>query len=147
MRHLGAVIVRLASDATEVAEAIDLRRRVFSSEQGIRRAADEDGRDHRALHVIAFEDGALVGTCRMIVSGDVAMLGRLAVERDDRRRGVGRAVLAEAERCALDAGAGRIALHSQLPALEFYEKSGYSAYGEVFVEEGIEHVAMEKQLA
>jgi predicted GNAT family N-acyltransferase len=141
------VIVRLASDATEVAEALELRRRVFTGEQGIRREADEDGRDHRALHVIAFENGALVGTCRMIITDGVAMLGRLAVEREDRRRGVGRAVLDEAERSALAAGAMRIALHSQVPVREFYEKSGYSAYGEIFVEEGIAHVAMEKQLA
>jgi predicted GNAT family N-acyltransferase len=141
------VIVRLATDGTEVAEALELRRRVFSEEQGIRREADEDGRDHRALHVIAFEDGALLGTCRMIVSGDVAMLGRLAVGRPDRRRGVGRAVLAAAERSARDAGARRMALHAQLPVRTFYEKSGYSAYGEVFEEEGIDHVAMEKQLA
>lgn len=147
MRHLGRVIVRVASDGTEVAEALELRRRVFSGEQGIRREADEDGRDHRALHIIAFEDGALVGTCRMIVVGDVAMLGRLAVEQEDRRRGVGRAVLEEAERSALEAGASRIALHSQIPVREFYEKSGYLAYGDVFVEEGIEHVAMEKDLA
>ena len=141
------MIVRLASDATEVAEALELRRRVFFSEQGIRREADEDGRDHSALHVIAFENGALVGTCRMIVTDGVAMLGRLAVQREDRRRGVGRAVLEEAERSAVAAGADRMALHSQMPVREFYEKSGYSAYGQVFVEEGIEHVAMEKRLA
>lgn len=141
------MIVRTTDDGTEIAEALALRERVFTEEQGIRPEADQDGRDNQATHVIAFADGALVGTCRIVVVGDVAMLGRLAVERDDRRRGVGRAVLEEAERAAAAAGARRVALHAQIPVLEFYEQAGYTTYGEVFEEEGIEHVAMEKRLA
>ncbi len=141
------MIVRLARDGDEVAEALALRERVFTYEQGIRREADQDGRDDEATHVIAFTDGALVGTCRIVVVGEVAMLGRLAVEREDRRRGIGRAVLEEAERAALAVGARRVALHAQILVRDFYEQEGYSAYGEVFEEEGIEHVAMEKRLA
>lgn len=139
--------VRLAHDGAEVAEALELRRRVFWEEQGIRPQADRDGRDHRALHLIAYDDGSLVGTCRIIVAGEVAMLGRLAVDHRRRRRRIGRAVLEAAERSALDAGARRVTLHAQVPVLEFYEKSGYSTCGDVFVEEGIEHVSMEKRLA
>ena len=139
--------VRLARDDAEVAEARELRRRVFWEEQGIRPQADRDGRDHRALHLVARDDGALVGTCRIIVAGEVAMLGRLAVDQRGRGRGVGRAVLEAAERAAGEVGARRMTLHAQLPVLGFYEKSGYSTCGDVFVEEGIEHVSMEKRLA
>lgn len=141
------MVVREAQSREELVEALELRRRVFSEEQGIRPEADQDGRDGDALHVIAFEDGALVATCRLVMVGEVAMLGRLAVARSDRRHGVGRAVLEAAEQAALAAGARRVALHAQLPVRGFYERSGYSAYGEVFEEEGIGHVAMEKRLA
>jgi predicted GNAT family N-acyltransferase len=141
------VVVRLARDRAEIREALTLRERVFSGEQGIRPEADRDGRDDEALHVIAREDDTLVGTCRLIVSGEVALLGRLAVESSGRRRGIGKAVLEAAERSARAAGAKRIALHAQLPVRDFYERSGYSAYGDEFEEEGIEHVAMEKRLA
>lgn len=141
------MIVRLARDREEIDEALALRARVFTEEQGIRPDADRDGRDDQALHVIAFDDGTLVGTCRLVLVGDVAMLGRLAVERSGRRRGVGRAVLEAAERSARAAGARRVALHAQLPVRDFYERSGYSPYGDVFEEEGIDHVAMEKPLA
>ena len=141
------MVVRLARDRGEVLEALDLRQRVFSEEQGIRPEADRDGRDDDALHVVAREDDALVGTCRLIVSGEVALLGRLAVEPSGRGRGIGRAVLEAAERSARAAGAKRIALHAQLPVRDFYERSGYSAYGDEFEEEGIAHVAMEKRLA
>jgi predicted GNAT family N-acyltransferase len=141
------VVVREAQSREELAEALELRRRVFSEEQGIRPEADQDGRDGDALHVIAFHDGALVATCRLVMVGEVAMLGRLAVERSDRRHGVGRAVLDAAEHAALSAGARRVALHAQVPVQAFYERSGYSPCGEVFEEEGIDHVAMEKRLA
>jgi predicted GNAT family N-acyltransferase len=141
------VVIREARSPDELFEALELRRRVFHDEQGIRPEADQDGRDGDAVHVIAVEDGALVGTCRLVMVGEVAMLGRLAVERSDRRSGVGRAVLEAAERAARAAGARRVALHAQLPVRHFYERSGYSTYGEIFEEEGIDHVAMEKRLA
>jgi predicted GNAT family N-acyltransferase len=139
--------IRLARDQEEVQRALELRARVFTGEQGIRAEADRDGRDGKALHVIASSNGALLGTCRLVVAGQVAMLGRLAVERAERGSGVGRAVLAEAERAAADAGATRVVLHAQIPVKGFYERSGYTPYGEEFVEEGIRHVAMEKRLA
>lgn len=141
------MIVRLARDQDEVDEALSLRRRVFTDEQGIRSDADQDGRDGDAIHVIAFEDGALIGTCRLVVVGEVAMLGRLAVEPSLRRRGVGRAVLEAAEGSARAAGALRVALHAQVPVRDFYEHGGYRPYGEEFEEEGIGHVAMEKRVA
>ena len=140
-------MVREARSRDELIEALDLRRRVFSVEQGIRPEADQDGRDRDALHLIAVDHRTLVGTCRLVLVGEVAMLGRLAVEREGRRSGVGRAVLEGAERSARALGARRVALHAQLPVRGFYERSGYSPYGEVFEEEGIAHVAMEKRLA
>ena len=139
--------VRLARDEFEVAAALDLRRRVFAVEQGIRPEADRDGRDGEAIHLVAVEEGAVVGTCRLVVTGGVAMLGRLAVEPSGRRRGVGRAVLEAAEGTARTEGARRVALHAQMPVLAFYEESGYSRNGEVFEDEGIDHVSMEKWLA
>ena len=51
------------------------------------------------------------------------------------------------ERAALAAGSHRIALHAQLPARSLYERDGYRQSGKPFVEEGIDHVAMEKRIA
>ena len=139
--------MRLARGAGEIEEALELRQRVFSVEQGVDPEADQDGRDPEALHLIAFADGTLCGTCRLLMEGQVARLGRMAVDSGCRRRGVGRAVLETAERMARRAGAERVRLHAQARASDFYARSGYSPYGEPFVEEGIAHVAMEKPLA
>ena len=127
--------------------ALRLRERVFAGEQGVRPEADRDGHDLEATHVVAVEGSKVIGTCRLVFRGEVARLGRMVVESDLRGRGVGAAILREAERAALAAGSHRIALHAQLPARSLYERDGYRQSGKPFVEEGIDHVAMEKRIA
>jgi len=141
------VEVRPARTPDEVAQALRLRRRVFADEQGVPVAADRDGRDPEALHVVAVEEGRVIATCRLVFDPGVARLGRLAVDAPRRGAGVGGAVLREAERLAREAGAARIALHAQTYASELYARAGFVERGDRFMEEGIEHVAMEKRLA
>jgi predicted GNAT family N-acyltransferase len=138
--------VREAQTEAELDAALALREQVFCGEQGVTPAADRDGRDGEATHVVAVEDGRVIGTCRLLLRGGVARLGRLAVERDQRGRGIGAAILREADRLARALGAERIALHAQTYARALYVNDGYAECGDVFVEEGIEHVAMEKPL-
>ena len=127
--------------------ALALRSQVFCEEQGVSFEADQDGRDPEATHIVAVDGGAVIGTCRLLFRGEVARLGRLVVERERRGDGVAAAILREADRVAVDAGAESIALHAQTYAQSLYESAGYEEYGPTFVEEGIEHVAMEKRLA
>lgn len=141
------MIVRLAQGAEELGQALELRHRVFHGEQGVPPEADQDGRDPEALHVVALADGAVRGTCRLLIEGDAAKLGRMVVAASVRGRGVGRAVLLAAERRAQAGGARRVELHAQLSARDFYARQGYVERGEPFVEEGIDHVTMEKPLA
>jgi predicted GNAT family N-acyltransferase len=109
-------------------------------------AADRDGRDPEALHLVAVEEGQVVGTCRLLFRGHVARLGRLAVEPEWRGRGIAATILAEADRIAREQRAEAISLHAQTYALRLYRDAGYAERGPRFVEEGIEHVAMEKAL-
>jgi predicted GNAT family N-acyltransferase len=119
---------------------------VFIEEQGVSVAADRDGRDPEAIHLVAVESGAVIGTCRLLMRGRIARLGRLAVEPDRRGEGVAAALLFEADRVAREHGAASVALHAQTYAKQLYVQAGYETSGPEFVEEGIEHVAMEKRL-
>ncbi len=139
--------VRQAVTDEELAAALALRERVFCGEQGVSLEADQDGRDAEATHIVALEDRVVIGTCRLLFRGQVARLGRLVVERQHRTGGVAAAILREADRVADEAGAESIALHAQTYAQPLYERAGYAEHGPRFVEEGIEHVAMEKRLA
>jgi predicted GNAT family N-acyltransferase len=138
--------VRAARDESDVAAALKLREEVFCGEQGVSLADELDGRDAEALHIVAVDDGAVVGTCRLLVEGATVKLGRMAVARASRGRGLAQALLAAADARARDLGATRIALAAQLDARALYERDGYVSYGDVFLDAGIEHVMMEKPL-
>jgi predicted GNAT family N-acyltransferase len=119
---------------------------VFSGEQGVSLAADRDGRDSESTHLVAVEGERVIGTCRLLFRGNVARLGRLAVDPDRRGEGIAAALLTLADRVALDQGADTISLHAQTYARRLYLDAGYEERGPEFVEEGIEHVAMGKRL-
>lgn len=139
--------VRPARDPTEVWAALALRRAVFCDEQGVSIEEELDGRDDGALHLVAVEGGEVVGTCRLLRDGRDVTLGRMAVARAARGRGLGRALLDEAERRAGELGGDGIVLAAQVGARGLYERAGYEARGDVFLDAGIEHVTMAKALA
>jgi predicted GNAT family N-acyltransferase len=139
--------VRVAANSSEVDEALELRRRVFVGQQGVTLDADRDGLDRTALHLVAVDGSHVVGTCRLVFDGPLARLGRMAVEDDYRGRGLGAAILAEAEQQARAAGSERIRLHAQIAARSLYERGGFVVQGHEFMEEGIPHLTMEKPLA
>jgi len=141
------VVVREARDREETDAALELRRRVFCEEQGVTPEADRDGRDGEAIHLVAVEGPVVIGTCRLLIDGDRARLGRMAVEAERRGRGIGAALLDAAERASLRAGARHVTLHAQAGAERLYARGGYEPRGERLLEEGIEHVRMEKCLS
>jgi predicted GNAT family N-acyltransferase len=138
--------VRAARDEREVEAALALREEVFCGEQGVSLADERDGRDGEAVHLVAVEDAAVLGTCRLLLEATTVKLGRMAVARAARGRGLGRALLDEADVQSRALGAERIALAAQLTAQAMYERAGYEPYGDVFLDAGIEHVMMEKAL-
>jgi predicted GNAT family N-acyltransferase len=142
-----SVDVRRAVAPGELDAALELRHRVFCVEQGVPKHEEVDGRDGEAVHLVAVRDERVVGTCRLLISGRVVQFSRLAVDPAARREGIATRLLAEADREARAGGAQRIVLHAQTYALPLYTNAGYEARGRVFVEAGIEHVAMEKRVA
>ncbi|MDX6698913.1 MAG: hypothetical protein QOE65_2310 [Solirubrobacteraceae bacterium] len=139
--------IRPVRTARERDAALALRHRVFCEEQGVEPGLDRDGRDDDALHLVALRDGEVIGTCRLVFDGPTAKLGRMAVERAQRGRGVGARVLAEGIAQARRGGSARVALHAQTSAVSFYARAGFVARGEPFEQAGIEHVGMDLSLA
>src|SRR3954464_14933504 len=148
--------VRPARDADEVRAAFALRHEVFVVEQGVPLEEELDEHDETdALHLVAVdEDGRVVAPGRLVAEGDTVKLGRVAVAASARRRGIASRLLAEGEARAPALGARRIALAPprgapapQPDALPLYERAGYMPYGKRFLDAGIEHQMMEKQLA
>lgn len=124
-----------------------IREEVFVKEQGFNEEFDTV--DLYAYHFVAYDEkGIPLGTCRIFTEKDpnVYYLGRLAVMKNARTNGVGRSLLKSAEQKALELRAVELQLHSQCRAQIFYEKCGYTAYGEIELDEGCPHIWMKKVL-
>ena len=110
--------------------------------RGVRRGAGRPARpgDRRArrrgLHLVAVVDGAIVGTCRVLLAGDQAKLGRMVVARDARGRGIGAALLAEAERARAWHGLHTDRARRPDLAMGLYERAGYTTHGDIFLDAG-----------
>ncbi|HUA11116.1 MAG TPA: GNAT family N-acetyltransferase [Solirubrobacteraceae bacterium] len=122
--------------------ALALREQVFCGEQGVPPDEEMDGLDEQARHVVAIDDGRVVGTLRLLVRGEVAKIGRVAVEPRWRRRGIGQAMMDLGVQGAREAGCARAILASQTYATELYEKAGFIVDSDVFYEAGLPHVWM-----
>jgi predicted GNAT family N-acyltransferase len=125
---------------THQAEIMTIRTRVFIEEQGVPVNIEKDGLDPQCRLVLAI-DGvqAPIGTARLLPTGQI---GRMAVLKPWRSRGVGSALLTEIMAVAREIGMESVFLHGQMQALPFYEKHGFSAEGPVFEEAGIPHREM-----
>lgn len=119
-----------------------IRREVFMEEQAVPEALERDGLDDDALHLLATtDDNTPIGTARLLPDGHI---GRVAVVKPWRGRGVGRALMVEILRQAERMGHGEVELAAQIQALPFYEGLGFTAFGEVFMDAGIPHRNMKR---
>lgn len=118
---------------------------VFEIEQGVPRTIERDGLDPDCTHVLALDKGHVpIGTARLMPSGKI---GRMAVVKEWRGKGVGGDMLAALIKAAKQNRMKVLKLHSQKAAIGFYSKFGFKAKGPEFIEADIVHVKMELPLS
>ena len=124
-----------------------LRRTVFIEEQNVPEADEVDGRDAGAVHLLATVDGRPVGTARLLVSGDSGKIGRVCVLAEMRGKGIGALLIEAAVReFAANPAIGKVKLSAQINALPFYERLGFTAEGDEYLDAGIVHRDMFRTL-
>ena len=124
--------------------ASPIRFQVFVREQRVPAEIELDDMDAPSLHAIAFEKEKAIGTGRLLPDGHI---GRMAILKEWRRRGIGAAILKALIDAAERRGDREIALSAQLHAVEFYRTHGFEPVGDVYEEAGIPHQAMVRALA
>lgn len=139
---MAGLTVRKISSREELKKAFSIRLRVFVGEQGVPREIELDDDDKRAAHFLAYLDGRVVGTARLVIKGGEAKIGRMAVLKSYRGQGAGNELLKRAVRLAHRRRVKKIFLHAQVPVIGFYEKRGFRCVGRVFMEAGIPHCKM-----
>jgi predicted GNAT family N-acyltransferase len=134
-------VKQISSDDAK-ARAFAIRMRVFVREQRVPAEIELDDDDARATHFLASITGRAVGTARIVLHGDRAKIGRMAVLKKYRGQGIGKRLLQRSVAKAKQLGARTIYLNAQVPVIEFYEQFGFRAVGRVFDEAGIAHRKM-----
>lgn len=129
------------------AAASAIRFVVFVDEQKVPVEMELDEHDAASLHVIARLDGKAAGTGRLLpatihAASRVGHIGRMAVLKEFRSRGVGAAMLAALLEAARVRGDTHNMLSAQVHALGFYQRYGFVAEGPVYLDAGIEHQTM-----
>ena len=127
-------------------EARKIREKIFMQEQGFKNEFDEF--DIHANHLILYDGKRPIATCRFFareLPGDY-VIGRIAVIKEYRGQNIGTYLLKVAETEIKKIGGKRIFLHAQSRVEKFYEKQGYSSFGEIELDEYCSHVWMSKRI-
>ena len=120
-------------------EAERVRAMVFIAEQKVPRELEFDEDDKTAEHFIAFDARHMVTGCARLL--DNGRIGRVAVLRPFRGRGIGEAVMKAVLERAKARGMKDVHLAAQVQAMPFYERLGFEPFGNEFDEAGIPHDA------
>jgi len=134
-----------------VREALAVRFAVFVDEQHVPPEIEIDEHDElddsETVHAIVRHGGTAVAAGRFYrLDAETAQIGRMAVQREARRSGAGRAMLDALLDEACRRGYRRARLSAQTHAIAFYEKAGFAVFGGVYDDAGIPHRDMEREL-
>ena len=128
---------------TARAHASPIRFTVFCEEQGVPLEIELDDQDAVSIYVVAYEDGRPVATGRLLPDGHI---GRMAVLKDWRGRGIGGAMLGRLIERARERGDREVVLSAQIHAARFYQTHGFVPHGDEYMEAGIRHREMRRIL-
>jgi predicted GNAT family N-acyltransferase len=126
--------------------AYHIRYLVFVAEQGCPIQDEYDQYESVASHILVYDNEQPIGTARWRVVDGVAKLERICVLESHRKRGVGKLIVSALEERAMKRGLKQSKLHGQVQAEAFYHRLGYVTASEPFVEDGIPHVLLLKDL-
>jgi len=131
----------------ELYDALQLRSDVFVVEQNCV-FLDPDGKDQQCHHLLFYKENALVAYARLVPPGlayTEMSIGRIITSATVRGTGAGRELVNSAiQECYSLFGEGPIKIGAQLYAKGFYESFGFVQSGEVYDEDGIDHIHMIK---
>ena len=152
-------ISKIIASSSELEDVLKLRMEVFVAEQGVTAEEEIDGLDTlqaiesgHVIHIMVVGNQGLVGTARLILEGsnpnsdlvlDFPHIGRVAVKKCMRRKGIGEILMGELHVIAKNMNFGGVTLSAQIQAAPFYTRLGYIKRGNIYDDVGIPHHDMD----
>ena len=143
-------MIKILESKEEINLGFALRIEVFVREQNVPVELELDDKDHsmNTVHIGYFNGDKLIGVARLIdMDKDIIHIGRVAIDREYRGRGIGHEVIIGCENIAKQILKKEIIieLSAQIQAEKFYESLGYNRVNDkIYLDAGIEHVDMRK---
>ncbi len=126
---------------------LSLRSRVFVVEQRCI-FLDPDGKDCHAMHLLGQEKNRLVAYMRLFPPTDeqhYLVFGRISTQLSSRKKGYGKKLMEELlHYCDNHFPNIRIQCSAQYYLKKFYETFGFRAISDIYQEDDMPHIAMEK---
>lgn len=129
--------------------AFTIRKEVFVKEQGVPLEDEFDEFDTLnglSEHILVYYNEQPVGTGRVRWVDAIGKLERICILEPYRKFGLGKVIINALEGIAEEKGVSQVKLHGQTQAEGFYKKIGYQTSSSMFIEDGIPHILMIKEL-
>ncbi|MDR7000771.1 GNAT family N-acetyltransferase [Neobacillus niacini] len=140
------MIVKIVENQKELEDAFSVRRTVFIDEQNVPEEEEIDQHEEEATHFVLYHEGSPIGAGRYRLVDGFGKVERICVMKEARGTGAGKAIMNGIEDYTRNKGIQKLKLNSQTHAIPFYAGLGYEVVSEEFMDAGIPHKTMVKQI-
>ncbi|WP_409294709.1 GNAT family N-acetyltransferase [Peribacillus sp. SCS-26] len=138
--------VKVVESEEELQEAYAIRKKVFVEEQKVPLEEEIDQHEAEAVHFLLYNNESPAGAGRFRIVDGIGKAERICVLHSGRKSGAGRLLMEALETYAANEGLKKMKLNAQIQAIPFYERLGYTAISDEFLDAGIPHRTMIKDL-
>lgn len=138
--------VKVVSNEQELQDAYSVRKQVFITEQNVPAEIEIDEHETEAAHFVLYQNGNTIGAGRFRVIDNIGKVERICVLKEYRSNGCGQVIMNKIEEYAFQNGITTLKLNAQTHAIPFYSRLGYTIVSEEFLDAGIPHKTMKKNI-
>jgi predicted GNAT family N-acyltransferase len=140
------VTVKIVKTQKELEDAYSVRKTVFVDEQDVPLEEEIDAYEDKAEHFVMYHEGSPIAAGRFRFVDGYGKVERICVLKEARKTGAGKAIMNAIEKYALEKDIHKLKLNAQTHAIPFYADLGYEIVSEEFMDAGIPHKTMLKEL-
>ncbi|MFT3845601.1 MAG: GNAT family N-acetyltransferase [Lacibacter sp.] len=131
----------------EYKQSLQLRYDILRKPLGLEFDPEELSTEKDDIHIAAFDDDKILGCCFLKhVNNSIVRLRQIAVQNNQRGKGIGESLMHFAENIARDRGYKTVVMDARKETWHFFEKLGYKQDGDEFIKITIPHIVMKKKL-
>lgn len=140
------VNIQIVNSDKQLEQAYHVRMVVFVEEQHVPPEEELDAYDKDAIHFIGYQKTMPIAASRLRLVEDYGKLERICILKPHRGKSYGKQLIKQMEHIILEKGHTKAKLNAQTHAENFYQQLGYETISGEFLDAGIPHITMVKEL-